>query len=163
MELKWFLEDYNSVQLDESFFGAIVQYPNSEGSIEDYRNFIENAHAINAQVIMATDLMALTLLTPPGELGADVAVGSSQRFGVPMGFGGPHAAFFATKDEFKRNIPGRIIGVSVDAQDNRACVWLCKQENNTYAVKKQLQTFVLHRLCWQIWLQCMQCIMALKD
>ena len=111
--------DYNTAGLDESFFGAIVQYPNSEGSIEDYRNFIEKTHAINAQVIMATDLMALTLLTPPGELGADVAIGSSQRFGVPMGFGGPHAAFFATKDEFKRNIPGRIIGVSVDAQGNR--------------------------------------------
>jgi glycine dehydrogenase len=110
---------FDSVQFDESFFGAIVQYPDSEGSIEDYRSFIENAHAINAQVIMATDLLALTLLTPPGELGADVAVGSSQRFGVPMGFGGPHAAFFATRDEFKRNIPGRIIGVSVDAQGNR--------------------------------------------
>ena len=111
--------NYDSIDLDESFFGAIVQYPNSDGSIEEYRNFIEKVHAVNAQVIMATDLMALTLLTPPGELGADVAIGSSQRFGVPMGFGGPHAAFFATKDEFKRNIPGRIIGVSVDAQGNR--------------------------------------------
>lgn len=111
--------NYDSIELDESFFGAIIQYPNSEGSIEDYRNFIEKAHTVNALVIMATDLMALTLLTPPGELGADVAIGSSQRFGVPMGFGGPHAAFFATKDEFKRNIPGRIIGVSVDAQGNR--------------------------------------------
>ncbi len=111
--------NYDSIILNETFFGAIVQYPNSEGSIEDYRNFIEKAHAINVQVIMATDLMALTLLTPPAELGADVAIGSSQRFGVPMGFGGPHAAFFATKDEFKRNIPGRIIGVSVDAQGNR--------------------------------------------
>jgi glycine dehydrogenase len=111
--------NYNTIELDESFFGAIVQYPNSEGSIEDYRNFIEKTHAVNALLIMATDLMALTLLTPPGELGADVAIGSSQRFGVPMGFGGPHAAFFATKDEFKRNIPGRIIGVSVDAQGNR--------------------------------------------
>jgi glycine cleavage system P protein (glycine dehydrogenase) len=111
--------NYNSVQLEESFFGAIVQYPNSEGSIEDYRSFIEKAHSISALVIMATDLLALTLLTPPGELAADVAIGSSQRLGVPMGFGGPHAAFFATKDEFKRNIPGRIIGVSVDAQGNR--------------------------------------------
>jgi glycine cleavage system P protein (glycine dehydrogenase) len=112
--------DFKSAELDETYFGAIVQYPDSEGSIEEHRDFIEKAHKVNAQVIMATDLLALTLLTPPGELGADVAVGSSQRFGVPMGFGGPHAAFFATKDEFKRNIPGRIIGVSVDAQGNRA-------------------------------------------
>ena len=112
--------DFKTAHLDENYFGAIVQYPDSEGSIEDHRNFIESAHKVNAQVVMATDLLALTLLAPPGELGADVAVGSSQRFGVPMGFGGPHAAFFATKDEFKRNIPGRIIGVSVDAQINRA-------------------------------------------
>jgi glycine dehydrogenase len=112
--------DYKTVQLDEKYFGAIVQYPNSEGSVQDYKSFIEKVHEVNAQVVMATDLLALTLLTPPGELGADVAIGSSQRFGVPMGFGGPHAAFFSTKDEFKRNIPGRIIGVSIDAQNNRA-------------------------------------------
>ena len=111
--------DFRSTPLDDSFFGAIVQYPNSEGSIEDHRDFINAVHAVNAQVVMATDLLALTLLTPPGELGADVAIGSSQRLGVPLGFGGPHAAFFATKDEFKRSIPGRIIGVSVDAQGNR--------------------------------------------
>ncbi|MDP4284694.1 MAG: aminomethyl-transferring glycine dehydrogenase [Bacteroidota bacterium] len=111
--------NFKEVHLDENYFGAIVQYPDSEGNIEDYRNFIQNVHKVNAQVIMATDLLALTLLIPPGELGADIAIGSSQRFGVPMGFGGPHAAFFATKDEFKRNIPGRIIGVSVDAQNNR--------------------------------------------
>jgi glycine dehydrogenase len=111
--------DYKTAQLDELFFGAIVQYPNANGAVEDYRNFIDKAHAVNAQVVMATDLLSLTLLTPPGELGADVAIGNSQRLGVPMGFGGPHAAFFATKDEFKRNIPGRIIGVSIDAQGNR--------------------------------------------
>lgn len=111
--------NYNSIELSEEYFGAIVQYPNKNGNIEDYRNFIDKAHAVNTQVIMATDLLALCLLTPPGELGADIAIGSSQRFGVPMGFGGPHAAFFATKDEFKRNIPGRIIGVSVDAKGNR--------------------------------------------
>ncbi|MEO6134343.1 MAG: aminomethyl-transferring glycine dehydrogenase, partial [Ginsengibacter sp.] len=111
--------DFKTAQLDESYFGAIVQYPNSEGSVEDHQQFIDAAHAVNVQVVMATDLMALTLLKAPGELGADVAVGSTQRFGVPMGFGGPHAAFFATKDEFKRNIPGRIIGVSIDAQNQR--------------------------------------------
>jgi len=112
--------DYKSASLNEGFFGAIVQYPNSIGSVEDYQDFIAKVHAVNGYVIMATDLLALTLLTPPGELGADVAVGSAQRFGVPLGYGGPHAAFFATRDEFKRGIPGRIIGVSIDAQNNRA-------------------------------------------
>jgi len=111
--------DYKTIELDQSYFGAIVQYPNKNGQIDDYRSFIEKAHNQDAQVIMATDLLALCLLTPPGELGADIAIGNSQRFGVPMGFGGPHAAFFATKETFKRNLPGRIIGVSVDANGNR--------------------------------------------
>jgi len=112
--------DYRKATLDATYFGAIVQYPNDKGSIEDYREFISKAHSAGAFVAMATDLLALTLLTPPGELGADVAVGSAQRFGVPLGYGGPHAAFFSAKDDFKRNIPGRIIGVSIDAQGNRA-------------------------------------------
>lgn len=112
--------DYKTAAIDETYFGALVQYPNDKGAVEDYRSFIRRVHDAGAYVAMATDLLALTLLTPPGELGADVACGSSQRFGVPLGFGGPHAAFFATKDEFKRAIPGRIIGVSVDAQGNRA-------------------------------------------
>lgn len=112
--------DFRTAELDETYFGVIVQYPNSNGAIKDYRQFFEKAHAVNAKVVMAADLLALTLLTPPGELGADVAIGSSQRFGVPVGFGGPHAAFFAIKDEFKRVIPGRIIGVSIDSQNNRA-------------------------------------------
>lgn len=111
--------DYKTAALDETYFGALVQYPNSNGAVEDYRQFIDKAHAVNVSVIMAADLLALTLLTPPGELGADASIGTAQRLGVPMGFGGPHAAFFATKDEFKRNIPGRIIGVSIDAQGNR--------------------------------------------
>jgi glycine dehydrogenase len=112
--------DYKTAHLDETYFGALVQYPNDKGSVEDYRSFIQAVHEVGGYVAMATDLLALTLLTPPGELGADVACGSAQRFGVPLGFGGPHAAFFAVKDEFKRNIPGRIIGVSIDAQGNRA-------------------------------------------
>ncbi len=112
--------DHTNAHLDETYFGAIVQYPDSTGSVNDHREFINKVHAINGYVVMATDLLALTVLTSPGELGADVAVGSAQRFGVPLGYGGPHAAFFATKDEFKRGIPGRIIGVSIDAQNNRA-------------------------------------------
>lgn len=112
--------DYRQVTIDESFFGALVQYPNDKGSVEDYRSFIDKVHNAGAYVVMTTDLLALTLLTPPGELGADVACGSAQRLGVPLGFGGPHAAFFAAKDDFKRSIPGRIIGVSIDAQGNRA-------------------------------------------
>jgi len=112
--------DFREARLDDSYFGAVIQYPGSDGIIHDYREFIAQAHAAGAYVVMATDLLALTLLTPPGELGADVAIGSTQRFGVPMGFGGPHAAYFAAKDEFKRSIPGRIIGVSIDADGNRA-------------------------------------------
>ncbi len=112
--------DYKTATIDTTYFGAIVQYPNDKGSIEDYRGFINNVHASGAYVAMATDLLALTLLTPPGELGADVAIGSAQRFGVPLGYGGPHAAFMSCKDDFKRSIPGRIIGISIDAQGNRA-------------------------------------------
>lgn len=112
--------NYQSATIDSSYFGAIVQYPNDKGAIEDYSGFISKVHSAGAYIVMATDLLALTLITPPGELGADCAVGSAQRFGVPLGYGGPHAAFFSAKDEFKRNIPGRIIGVSVDAQNNRA-------------------------------------------
>lgn len=112
--------DYKTASPDSTFFGAIVQYPNNLGSIEDYRDFMDRIHASGGYVAMATDLLALTLLTPPGELGADVALGSAQRFGVPLGYGGPHAAFFSAKDDFKRAMPGRIIGVSVDAENNRA-------------------------------------------
>jgi len=97
-------------------FGAIIQYPNGNGEIIDYSSFVEKAHAHECRVAVASDLMALTLLTPPGEWGADVAFGSTQRFGIPMGYGGPSAAFFATRDTFKREIPGRIIGISKDVQ-----------------------------------------------
>ncbi len=100
--------------------GILLQYPATDGRIEDYRAIIEKAHAAGAIVVMATDLLALTMLTPPGELGADIAVGSAQRFGVPMGFGGPHAAFIATKNEHARKMPGRIIGVSRDSHGDPA-------------------------------------------
>jgi glycine dehydrogenase len=100
----------------QDVFGVLVQYPNTDGECHDHRALVEAAHAAGALVVVATDLLALTLLTPPGEWGADIAIGSAQRFGVPMGGGGPHAAFMATKDEHKRHMPGRIIGVSRDAK-----------------------------------------------
>ena len=112
--------NYNEITIDESFFGAMVQYPESNGEIIDYASFTENAHAFDVHVAAVADLMSLALLKSPGEWGADAVVGSTQRFGVPMGYGGPHAAFFACKEDFKRLIPGRIIGVSVDSQGNQA-------------------------------------------
>ncbi|MBH16485.1 MAG: glycine dehydrogenase (aminomethyl-transferring) [Gemmatimonadetes bacterium] len=113
-------EDFLGRQDKESFFGTLVQYPGTNGLITDYTQFCDIAHGSGAFVVMAADLLALTLLTPPGEMGVDVAVGSTQRFGVPMGYGGPHAAFFATRERFKRKIPGRIIGVSRDQEGKPA-------------------------------------------
>src|SRR5512132_3897328 len=101
-------------------FGILLQYPAGNGAIRDLRAIVDAAHANGALVVVATDLLALTLLVPPGEWGADVVVGSSQRFGVPMGFGGPHAAFFATRDEFKRSLPGRLVGVTIDSNGQPA-------------------------------------------
>jgi len=112
--------DWRSFKFDGAAFGALVQYPTTDGAVVDYREFVERAHADDAMVTVAADLLSLALLIPPGEWGADVVVGNSQRFGVPMGFGGPHAAFFATKDEFKRQLPGRVIGVSRDADGRPA-------------------------------------------
>ncbi len=105
---------------DGDCYGVLLQYPGSDGSLYDYTDFITRAHQAGIQVVTATDLLALSLLKSPGEMGADIAVGSSQRFGVSMGFGGPHAGFIATKESFKRYLPGRIIGVSIDAEGNRA-------------------------------------------
>jgi len=102
--------------LTEKVFGALLQYPATDGPVVDYAPFIQEVHQHKALAVVATDLLALTVLKPPGEFGADVAVGSAQRFGVPMGYGGPHAAFFATRDAFKRHMPGRLVGVSKDAQ-----------------------------------------------
>ncbi len=112
--------DANTVNFDDSFFGALIQYPDINGEVNNYKNFVATAHSKEIQVCVATDLLALALLTPPGEWGADCVVGNSQRFGVPLGYGGPHAAFFACKEDYKRLLPGRIIGVSVDAEGNSA-------------------------------------------
>ncbi|MDR2058411.1 MAG: aminomethyl-transferring glycine dehydrogenase [Dysgonamonadaceae bacterium] len=112
--------DYKTFEFSENVFGAIIQYPNSDGSIEDYTRFVEKAQAAGAKVAVAADLLSLALLTPPGEWGADVVFGSSQRLGIPMYYGGPSAGYFAAKEEYKRNIPGRIIGISKDAYGKKA-------------------------------------------
>ncbi len=112
--------DYRQAKITDMHFGAILQYPNSNGRVMDYEAFTAQLHEHDARLAVATDLLALALLTPPGEWGADIAFGTSQRFGVPMGYGGPAAAFFAAKDELKRSMPGRIIGVSKDVNGTRA-------------------------------------------
>jgi glycine dehydrogenase len=112
--------DLNHIKLDNSFFGCILQYPGKDGSVIDYSDFVRLAKENEVGVVVAADLLSLTLFSPPGEWGADVVVGTTQRFGIPMGYGGPHAAYFATYDKYKRSIPGRIIGVSEDVDGRRA-------------------------------------------
>jgi glycine dehydrogenase len=112
--------NHENFDFSSDFFGAILQYPGKFGQVNDYAGFISNAHNKEIKVAVASDILSLVKLKSPGEIGADVVVGTSQRFGIPMGYGGPHAAFFATKEEYKRSMPGRIIGVSIDANGNRA-------------------------------------------
>ncbi|MFI5136737.1 MAG: aminomethyl-transferring glycine dehydrogenase [Sphingobacteriales bacterium] len=123
--------DHREVELTDAMFGAIVQYPAGDGAIYDYTAYATEAHEKGIKLTVVADMMSLALLTPPGEWGADIVVGSTQRFGVPMGFGGPHAAFFATKEEYKRSMPGRIIGVTIDSAGN-------------YALRMALQTREQH-------------------
>lgn len=125
------IADHNTIELSDEFFGALLQYPAGNGNIYNYSEFISKAHEKNIYVSLAADILALAVLKSPAELGADCAIGNTQRFGVPMGYGGPHAAYFATKDEFKRIIPGRIIGVSLD-------------KNNHTALRMALQTREQH-------------------
>jgi glycine dehydrogenase len=125
------VKDVNDFKFTDKTFGILLQYPAADGSVEDYRSLVEKAKAKEVFVTVAADILSLALLTPPGEWGADAVVGNTQRFGVPMGYGGPHAAFFATQEKFKRQIPGRIIGVSVDS-------------NGNYALRMALQTREQH-------------------
>jgi glycine dehydrogenase len=112
--------DHETFEFTDEFFGAIVQYPAKNGSIYEYAEFVKRANEKDAKIAVAADLLSLVMLTPPAEWGADVVIGATQRFGLPLGYGGPHAGFFATKEEYKRNIPGRIIGISKDANGNSA-------------------------------------------
>ncbi len=129
--IKLIIGNHQTVELTDDMFGALIQYPAGLGEIYNYKAFADAAHQKNIKLTVAADLMSLALLTPPGEWGADIVVGTTQRFGIPMGFGGPHAAFFATKEEYKRSMPGRIIGVTIDAHEN-------------YALRMALQTREQH-------------------
>ncbi|MEI6390347.1 MAG: aminomethyl-transferring glycine dehydrogenase [Verrucomicrobiota bacterium] len=114
------VSDHETFRFNEQVFGALVQYPDTHGEVNDYTGFVQQAHEAGALVAVAADLLSLTLLRPPGEFGADIAIGSAQRFGVPLGYGGPHAAYFATRDDFKRHAPGRIVGISKDSRGRPA-------------------------------------------
>src|SRR6266545_3237182 len=114
------IDNWSRFKFDDTVFGALLPYPATDGAIYDYSDFIKEAHNAGALVVVAADILALTLLKPPGEFGADVAVGSTQRFGAPLGFGGPQAAYFATRDRYKRHMPGRLVGVSHDAEGRPA-------------------------------------------
>jgi glycine dehydrogenase len=121
IDVKIVVGDHKELDVtDPKLYGMLLQYPAKDGSVEDYTNIIASAHENDVFAVMAADLLSLTLLKAPGEMGADVVVGSSQRFGVPMGYGGPHAAYFATQEKFQRKIPGRIIGVTQDAEGKPA-------------------------------------------
>jgi glycine dehydrogenase len=120
LDIELVFGDFKSFEFDTQVFGAIVQYPSKSGEIHNYKAFVEKATAVEARVAVAADLLSLALLTPPGEWGAEIVVGTTQRFGIPMGYGGPHAGYFATKESYKRDIPGRIIGVTKDKDGNRA-------------------------------------------
>jgi glycine dehydrogenase len=112
--------DFKTLTLNDKLYGALLQYPTTEGAVHEYADFVSRAKSNGMTIAVAADILSLVLLTPPGEWGADVVLGSTQRFGVPMGYGGPHAAYFACRDAHKRSMPGRIIGVSVDAEGNPA-------------------------------------------
>ena len=114
------IDNFSRFKFDKTVFGALVQYPATDGAIYDYTEFVRQAHEAGALVVVAADILALTLLKPPGEFGADIAIGNTQRFGVPLGFGGPHAAYFATRNEYKRHMPGRLVGISHDAEGQPA-------------------------------------------
>lgn len=130
--------DYKTAELTSEYFACVIQYPNADGSIEDYRAFVEKAHAAGCKVAVAADIMSLALLTPPEEWGADIVFGSTQRLGIPLFYGGPSAAYFATRDEFKRNMPGRIIGWSKDTH-GKPCYRLALQTREQH-IKREKST-----------------------
>jgi len=136
MGIELVIGDFKTVALEGNIYGALLQYPTADGKVYDYADFVKKAKAHGITIAVAADVLSLVLLTPPGEWGADVVIGSTQRFGVPMGYGGPHAAFFACRDAYKRTMPGRIIGVSADAEGNPALRMALQRDGNVVASTK---------------------------
>ena len=151
LDIEIVIGHHETFAFNEKVFGALVQYPDTSGAIHDYSGFAEKAHAAGAMLTVATDLLALTLFKPPGEFGADIAVGSAQRFGVPLGYGGPHAAFFATRDEFKRQMPGRIVGVSKDSRGKPALRLALGTREQHIRREKPRATSAPRRRCSRTW------------
>ena len=149
--------------IKDNILCGIISYPDTYGLVENIETHIKTIQSKKGKAIVVADLLSLTLLKAPGEMGADIVVGNSQRFGVPMGYGGPHAAFFAAKDEYKRAMPGRIIGVSVDRKGNQALRMAFKPESNTSDVKKRRVIFVPLKLCYRLWQPLMEFIMDLME
>ena len=131
----------------EEAFGVLVQYPGVDGEVRDYAALAQAVHERGGLLVAAADILALAILKPPGEWGADVAIGNTQRFGVPVGFGGPHAAYMATRDELKRNMPGRLVGVTVDAQGHRHTASRCRRASSTSAARRRRRTSARRRSC----------------
>ncbi len=154
------VDDAQKVLDHQDVFGVLLQQVGTTGEIHDYTALISELKSRKIVVSVAADIMALVLLTAPGKQGADIVFGSAQRFGVPMGYGGPHAAFFAAKDKYKRSMPGRIIGVSKDAAGNTALRMATELASNIFVVRKRTPTFVLPRYCWQTSPACMPFITA---
>ena len=154
--------DESAIEDFSAYFGALL-HPTCDGEIVDYRELVSRFHAVDALVAVAADLLALTLLTPPGEFGADVAIGSAQRFGVPLGFGGPHAAYFATRDAFKRDMPGRLVGVSIDRHGKPPTAWPCRPASSTSAARKPPATSAPPRYRWPTSPACSPSTTARRD
>ena len=149
--------------LNNDSFAVLLQYPGVNGEVRDYADWIAKYKARSkGVVIMAADLLALTLIKAPAELGADIAVGTTQRFGMPMGNGGPHAAYMACKDEYKRSLPGRLVGVSIDAHGKPPTAWPCKPASSTSAARRPPPTSVPPRCCRPWWPACTPCTTARK-
>lgn len=156
--------NHQSFDFSTDFYGALIQYPGKYGQVYDYASFTAKAKNNEIKVAVAADILSLVLLEAPGKWGADVVVGTTQRFGIPLGYGGPHAAFFATKDEYKRNIPGRIIGVTRDTDSNRA-LRMALQTREQHIKRDKATSKHLYGLKFylRLWLECMQYSMVLKD